>query len=356
MAWPAWSAAALAMLALAGFATKEHWQHQWFAATLCEGSLRASDLADVLPDQRLQAGTDETDADRGRMKCRINRDERHYALAVDAYTDPEDLERQLDYGFSIPLVASFALPAGIPGLANEFGPVILQDCPDLGRDAQGRQRRLLTTVHAWGEETTPASARIAVSMANTASERLGCGAAPLPTPPAGNAPYEPPPAVPPAKAKGTVCGWLAGLTLPKSPNGAEWGVVPHTDADAPVTGCSLRDPASGKTAVSFSGWYGDWTEKPFERLLMNNVAYADDLDSGQPMMSEELGRARARCDDETVNYLAFDYPRGTDIRDRHLTGRQLRPLLNAFAKDQAKRRGCTDLELPPAEIHPKKKR
>ncbi|MEV7426362.1 hypothetical protein [Streptomyces sp. NPDC091212] len=286
------------------------------------------------------------------MRCHINRDDRHAVLAVDAYTNTADVRRELDLGFTRPFGARFALPAGIPGLANAFGPVIIQDCPDLERDAQGRKRRLVTTVLSKGDDISPGRIRIAVSMANGASQRLGCGAEPLPTPSAGSDPYEPPRAVPPAEAKGTVCGWLAWITLPKNPSGAPWGVVPHTDTDAPVTGCSLTDTASGEAAVEFSGWYGDWTDQPFVRLLPHNVSYSDGRDSRRPMMSENYGRATARCDAEAVNHLAYGNARGTDAEDRYLTGRQLRPLLDAFAEDQAERRGCTDLEPPASTIHP----
>ncbi|MFJ2217810.1 hypothetical protein ACIQVO_36670 [Streptomyces sp. NPDC101062] len=348
------SAAALSILALTGYATERHWQHQWFAASLCEGNLRAADLADVLPDRRLQAGRDETNLDRGRITCHVNRDENHYALAMDAVTDPADVERELHRGFTTPLSGKFAFPAGLPGLPDPFGPVIIQDCPDLARDAQGRKRHLVTTVRGGNEATTsPGYARIAVSMANAASQKLGCGAEPLPMPTDGSDPYEPPRAVEPTEAKDTVCGWLTGLTLPKTPSGAPWDVVPHTDIDAPVTGCSLTDTASGRTAVEFSGWYGDWTDKPFERLLSGNIALTHDFDDRRATMSQNFGRATARCDGEAANYLAFVQARDNEGGDRYLTGRQLRPLLDAFAKSQSERRGCTDLELPPSTIHPR---
>ncbi|RDG38566.1 hypothetical protein DVH02_08225 [Streptomyces corynorhini] len=128
--------------------------------------------------------------------------------------------------------------------------------------------------------------------------------------------------------------------------------MPHTGTDASVTGCSLTDTASGRTAVEFSGWYGDWTDRPFERLLTHNVSPSDGGDTRRPMTSEEFGRATARRDGEAANFLAFGHARGTDVSDRYLTGRQLRPLLDAFAEDQAELRGRVDLEPPSATIHP----
>ncbi|MFG2528978.1 hypothetical protein [Streptomyces sp. NPDC048516] len=66
-------------------------------------------------------------------------------------------------------------------------------------------------------------------------------------------------------------------------------------------------------------------------------------------MSEGFGRATARCDGEAVSF---------QIRSAPSPGRtpmargEMRSLLLAFARDQAKRPGCTGLALPGKGIGP----
>ena len=50
---------AAVVLSFAVDRAKPLWQHWWFAARMCGGTLASADLADVLPDERLQNGTDE---------------------------------------------------------------------------------------------------------------------------------------------------------------------------------------------------------------------------------------------------------------------------------------------------------
>ncbi|MGY5125658.1 hypothetical protein [Streptomyces nigrescens] len=64
--------------------------------------------------------------------------------------------------------------------------------------------------------------------------------------------------------------------------------------------------------------------------------------------SEDFGTA-ARCDGESAHYEASSYPGGAD---RRLAASELRPLLVAFARDQAGRRGCSHLALPGQRIIP----
>ncbi|MFC7304258.1 hypothetical protein ACFQVC_08545 [Streptomyces monticola] len=348
----AWAAAALAVLALVTYETKPLWQPWWYAATLCDGTLAAADLADVLPDERLQPGRNDVSLEAGSLKCSVHRDDRHFVLSVRAQTDPAEVRRELAMAFTIPHEPDFVFLAGVPGFQDDLGPVILQECPGLGRDEKGSKRRLLTRVigPSTGETPDPALLRIAVSAANSASDGSGCGAKPLPLPEKTAHPEDRTLSL--AAAAGTPCGWLTRTRLPENPSGKPWAVQARTTSGTPITSCALIDPAKDRTAVEFNGWYGDWTDEPFETLLAANVDYPDDLTARGPMMAEHLGRATARCGDESANFQAYSHMRENEVTDRYLTGAQLRPLLNAFTKDQAHRRGCDGVELPGRTIHP----
>ncbi|WP_431775570.1 hypothetical protein [Streptomyces cucumeris] len=64
----------------------------------------------------------------------------------------------------------------------------------------------------------------------------------------------------------------------------------------------------------------------------------------------DFGRAKTWCGGESANFLACGD--GTDRKTLSTT--QMRTLLNAFATDQARRRGCTGLDLPDSTVHPKR--
>ncbi|MEU5213968.1 hypothetical protein [Streptomyces sp. NPDC020742] len=130
---------------------------------------------------------------------------------------------------------------------------------------------------------------------NGASAELGYGAKPL----ALSDHAGPPRTLSLRETAGTMCDWLTRTRLPKSPSGKGWKVAAPTNVRAPITNCSLLDATTGKSAMDLTGCYGT----------------GEDLSPQLPMS-------------------------------------QVRSLLNAFAKDQAKRRGCTDLELPSTTIHP----
>ncbi|KJY41613.1 hypothetical protein VR41_11815 [Streptomyces sp. NRRL B-1568] len=339
--------AALALVVSLGYATKPQWQPWWYAATICDGKLSASDLAKVLPEERLRAGKEVMDVKNGRMRCAVNIDDHHYTLAVEAQSRPEYVQRELDLTFNIAVDPQYVFPQGIPGFRGNYGPTILQECPALGRDSEGRKNLLITTVRGRNTDTSPAL-RIAVSMANAASTKLGCGAKPLPLPK--EALPKELPAVPLKDAVGTACGWLADAPLPQNRSGGPWKVAIPTDDHAPITSCQLMDGKSRTPVAKFSGWYGGWTDKPFETLMRFNVPDVTESDTKGPLMSEEFGRAMARCDGESANFRAGSYP---NSGQQGFSSHELQPLLAAFAKDQAKRHGCTDLKLPSEEIHPR---
>ncbi|MEU8781644.1 hypothetical protein [Streptomyces sp. NPDC048637] len=153
----------------------------------------------------------------------------------------------------------------------------------------------------------------------------------------------------PLEKGGAGCGWLARARLPENPAGRPWRVVARSDAQAAITSCALVDGTSGESYAEFSGWYGDWTDKSFDTLIGANVRLPRDFPDDGQVMSEDFGTAAARCDGESAHYEASSYPGSTD---RRLAASELRPLLVAFARDQAGRRGCSRLALPGRRIIP----
>ncbi|MGA4949333.1 hypothetical protein [Streptomyces lydicamycinicus] len=337
----------LVVLAGGGYAAKPLWQPWWYASHLCAGLLSADDLAEVLPTKQLRAGKEEVDLAHGRMTCGVDTPDDHFALAVEVESDPDEVARRLNGEFTIPTTPRFVFPAGIPGFQGELGHYVVQECPDLRRDSLGRKRRLVTRVIGkWDEKHgTPATLRIAVALANGAAEKAGCGAPKLPLPQ--RAVLHPTP-VPPAKG-GAGCGWLARVRLPENPTGKPWRVVPRSDPHAAITHCALVDGTSGVTAADFTGWYGDWTDKSFDTLVGANVRLPRGFPDDGQVMSEHFGTAAARCDGEPAHYEASSYS-GQGVRG--VPARELRPLLVAFARDQAERRGCGHLALPGKRIFP----
>ncbi|WP_411137803.1 hypothetical protein [Streptomyces sp. C10] len=131
--------------------------------------------------------------------------------------------------------------------------------------------------------------------------------------------------------------------------GKPWRVVARTDPHAAVTRCALVDGTSGAESAEFTGWYGDWTDKSFDRLIGGNVRLPRGFPDDGQVMTENFGTAAARCDGESAHWEASSHP---DSAGRHLAGRELRPLLVAFARDQAERRGCSRPALPGQRIFP----
>ncbi|MGY4955837.1 hypothetical protein [Streptomyces nigrescens] len=337
----------LAVLAGGGYAAKPLWQPWWYATNVCAGLLSADDLAEVLPTKQLQAAEEEADLAHGRMKCGVNTSDHEFSLMARVESDPGEVDRLLSGEFTIPTPPRFVFPAGIPGFQAGLGHYLVQECPDLGRDSLGRKRRLVTWVNGkWDEKHgTPATLRIAVSLANGAAEQAGCGAPRLPLP---QRAVLRPTAVPLEKG-GAGCGWLARARLPEKPAGKSWRVIARTDPHAAVTSCALVDGTSGAEYAEFSGWYGDWTDKSFDTLIGANVRLPRGFPDDGQVMTENFGTAAARCEGESAHWEASSYP---DSAGRSLAGRELRPLLVAFARDQAERRGCGRPALPGQRIFP----
>ncbi|WP_432037911.1 hypothetical protein [Streptomyces cucumeris] len=342
-------AVVLAVVAGVGWWAKPVWQPWWYAATLCGGNLSGDDLAELLPNERLQAAEDTFGSGHSLLRCGVDEnDGEHFVLKLEAQTDTGESLGPLAMEFTIPRDLHYAYPRSVPGFYGRSGPVIIQECPKLGRDSEGRKRRLVTKVYANVVERAPSpqSLRTAVRFANGANAELGCGAGPLPLPDR----VEPARKLSLSQAEGTMCAWLARDTLPRSPSGRKWQVIAPTDERAPITSCSLIDSGTGESAVSLTGWYGNWAEEPFETLLSANVRIPKGHSAQDALLGETFGRAKARCAGEPANFLANSYT--GDHSRSVLPMSEVRHLLNEFAADQAERRGCTTLELPGRTVHP----
>ncbi|WP_244501261.1 hypothetical protein [Streptomyces sp. TP-A0874] len=343
------AAVVLAAVAGVGWLAKPMWQPWWYAASLCGGNLSGGDLAELLPNERLRAAKDTFGSGGDALRCGVDEsDGRHFVLDVEAQIDNGERLGPLAMEFMVPRDLHYVYGSSVPGFYGKFGPVIIQECPKLGRDSEGRKRRLVTKVYTHGVESAPSpqSLRTAVRIANGANTEIGCGADPLPLPDR----VEPVRKLSLSQAENTMCGWLARRALPKSPSGKEWRVVAPTGERAPITNCSLIDSGTGESALNLSGWYGDWTDEPFETLLMEKVEIPEGLSARDALLGGDFGRAKAQCAGESANFLATS--QGRDRSRPVLPMSEVRRLLTGFVEDQSKRRGCTDLELPGHTVHP----
>ncbi|MET8163401.1 hypothetical protein ABZT34_03960 [Streptomyces sp. NPDC005329] len=331
---------AAAVLALGGWIAQPYVHQWWMIRTACDGVLPDGAVRDLVPEDARVTG-----AEAGGVKalgdygCEVTVAGEHSAdwrlLSLYAYTRRDDQDREFmaafpDSGFA----SQAAMPDGLPGFVSRSGTLqFLLPCPDLGKDADGRQRKLL--VHAGvshsGSWRRPASYEVAVAFVNSASKRLGCGAEPL-TAPQGVSPADPdgddPKPVSWAAARDTACGWPAGAGLPDP---AAWKVdVQLTDA-APTGGCAVTvddETTSGRPkGMNFVAWFGDWS---------NRLVSGNDADRPSPSAS-------ARCAGEAAHFAldASDDLPGVDRTEQ-------RALLRAFAAAQVERRGCTGLEMDDA--------
>ncbi|MFF1440162.1 hypothetical protein [Streptomyces sp. NPDC058295] len=328
---------AAAVLGLGGWIAQPYVHQWWVIRTACDGTLPAGAVRDLIPEDARITG-----AEAGGVKalgdygCEVTVAGEHSAdrplLSLYAYTRRDDQDREFMAAFPESGFGSqAAMPDGLPGFVSRLGTLeFLLPCPDLGKDADGRQRKLL--VHAGvdhnGSWRRPASYEVAVAFVNSASKHLGCGAEPL-TAPEGVSPADPeedePETVPLASAQDTACGWLAGAGLP---NPADWKLDVQLTDMAPTGGCDVTvddAAASGRPkGMNFVAWFGDWSS----RLVSGNGHERPSL------------TASARCAGEAAHFgldASKDLP-GVDEAKK-------RALLRAFAAAQVERRGCTGLEV-----------
>ncbi|MFJ9028589.1 hypothetical protein ACIRQP_08695 [Streptomyces sp. NPDC102274] len=337
--WIKVSVAAVVVLGVGGYVAAPYVQDWRLARNACGGALPRDAVERLTPaDSRLTSEESRQIDGLGSYRCSLTlegdevRDKRFVEMA--AYTRREDQDREFmglfpEAGFS----AQAPLPDGMPGFIGQYRTIqLLLDCPDLGKDDEGRQRKLL--VNTWlGRDVNTgvpgAAYRTAVALTNSASEKLGCGAEPLEAPKRDVAladPEEDPKTVPLLDAKDTACEWVTGAGLSES---ADWRVAVGANHSAPTGRCDLSsgDEESGEkvSRMVFVSWYGDWSN----RLTATNNQY------------ERLSlTATARCDGEAANY-ALDT--SDDIPGVDEAAKQR--MLKRFAEDEVSRRGCSGLRF-----------
>lgn len=331
------SVTAAAVLGLGGWIAQPYVHQWWVIRTACDGVLPDDAVRDLLPDDSRVVGSESGGVKAlGDHGCSVSVTSDHSAdwrlLFLHAYTRRDDQDREFVSAFpESGFAAQAAMPEGLPGFITRSDALdFLLPCPDLGRDADGRQRTMLVRAGIsrnapWRQ---PASYEVAVAFVNSASKCLGCGAKPL-TAPKGVSPAGPEEddrkRVSPAAARDTACGWLAGAGLPEP---THWKVDAQLNDAAPTGFCdvTLGDGLAdgGSAGMDFVAWFGDWSTR---------------LVSGDDIVRPSL-TARARRAGEAAHFAldaAKDVP-GVDQAKK-------RALLQAFAAEQVKRRGCTDLSM-----------
>jgi hypothetical protein len=340
---PRWAKAAVAaavVLGLGGWIAEPYAQDWWLAREACGGVLPTDAVKQLMPEDTHLVDEEERRVEGlGSYACRLTvegGDDGHSRfLESTAYTRRDDLDREFmalypEEGYS----PQAPLPEGLPGFVDQYGDIrLLLPCPGLGTDAAGRQRNLLVvTGLSRDAERSAATQNVyetAVALANSASERLGCGAEPLTAPTRIREPLDltdvgNPKTVPLPQVKGTPCGWLAGAGLPRE---TQWRVAVRTNGIAPVGRCDVRaegvGPGGEEQGLTFLAWYGDWSA----RLVTFD---------GKPRSMT----ASARCQGKTAHYAmsgSDDVPGVGPAAERRL--------LKAFVRDEAGRRGCSGVEF-----------
>ncbi|ANP53209.1 hypothetical protein AVL59_30025 [Streptomyces griseochromogenes] len=324
--------AVAAVLALGGWFAMPYVKDWWLVRTACDGALPAGAVRQLAAPGGHLTKADAASHERlGDYMCSLRfQGDGGYRLVVrmNAYTRRDDqdgvfLDAFPQEGFS----AQRPLADGLPGFMDDFGDLqFLLRCPALGKDAEGRQRKLLASVTLGraSAHTTHAAYETAVALVNSASHRLGCGAGALAVPKGDIAPpdsEQPPAAIPVSRAGDTACGWA---TRARVPHADRWRVAVLMNNKAPAGRCDLTtgtDAASQE--MRFAAWYGDWSNRVVS------------IDGALRSMT-----ATARCDGEAANFAvdASDGVPGVGKAER-------RRLLRSFAEDQVERRGCSGLRL-----------
>ncbi|GKQ39341.1 hypothetical protein [Streptomyces sp. A012304] len=335
--WIKVSVAVAAVLGLGGWIAQPYVHEWWLIRGACDGVLPDDAVRDLVPDDSRVTDTGSGGVkELGDYGCTVTVEGDHSSdwrlLVLEAYTGRDDQDREFMWTFpESGFAAQAAMPEGLPGFVGRYGALeFLLTCPDLGKDADGRQRRMMVraSVGRNGPWRQPATYEVAVAFVNSASERLGCGAKPLKAP-KGVSPADPeeddPKTVPLAAARDTACGWLADAKLP---NPAHWKLEPQLTDAAPTGRCevSIGDDLTdgGPKGMDFVAWFGDWSN----RLVAGNT-------TDRPALT-----ASARCAGEAAHFAldaSEDIP-GVDASKK-------RALLEAFAKEQAERRDCTGVRV-----------
>ncbi|KKD08840.1 hypothetical protein [Streptomyces sp. WM6386] len=335
--WVKVSITAAVVLGIGGWVATPYVNDWWLLRTACDGALPVDAVRELgRSGSHFKDATSASHPELGDYGCSLDfegdelRSDR--LLSMEAYTRRDDLDRELMTVFPETGFDTMApMPNGMPGFIDQFGDLqLLVPCPALKKDDDGRQPKLLVRTRL-GRDTlrgTPAAYETAVTLTNSASERLGCGAEPLKAPGGDAAPVDPekdPKTVSLDRSADTACGWALKSGLLKT---SQWQVATLMNDAGPVGRCDLyaRDTDSGEmeNQLSFAAWYGDWSS----RLIAEDGRLPAAL------------TATARCDGEAADFAlsaAKEAP-GVDEAGK-------RKLLAAFAREQVRQRGCTDLRL-----------
>ncbi|MFF7353781.1 hypothetical protein ACFZA1_14160 [Streptomyces filipinensis] len=326
--------AAAAVLALAGWITAPYVRDWWLVRSACDGAVPSGPVRELAAGGGHFTKADTTAHPRlGDYGCTLRFEGQGSGTLVvrmTAYTQRDDQDGEFQDAFPQEGFSFLRpMPQGLPGFIDDLGDLRFQlRCPDLGRDAAGRPRRMLVTAVP-GQATARTSHAVyetVVPLVNSASRHLGCGAKPLAVPEGAAAPAdprEPQRAVAVTAAGGTACGWVARARIPSA---AEWRVAPLMNDASPAGRCDLTrrgEAAQTSQSLLFAAWYGDWS---------NRVVSFDGV--RRPLT------ATARCDGEAANF-AVKASKGIP----GVGTAEQRRLLRAFTEDQVRRRGCSGLRL-----------
>ncbi len=335
------SVAGAVVMGLGGWFAEPYAQDWWLAGEACGGVLPTDAVQRLIPEDShlAEEGARQVDG-LGSYSCELNAEDddgdTNQFIEATAYTRRDDQDREFmsvfhDKGWS----PHAPLPEGMPGFIDSHGDIrLLLPCPDLDADVAGRPRTLLVSTELSANakhDAAPQDAyQVAVALANSASERLGCGAKPVKVPDVDEEQLnlmdveQGPERVPLSQVKGTACGWLAKAELPKD---AEWEVAVRTNGSLPVSRCDVRAEGEGQYGdeqrLTFFGWYGDWSSR-----LIASTPYGVDAE------------ATARCQGQAAHFRLIASDDVVDVDDA-----ELRQMLETFARDEVRRHDCSDLRF-----------
>ncbi|MET4922442.1 hypothetical protein P3L51_08780 [Streptomyces sp. PSRA5] len=338
--WVKVSVVAAAVLGVGGYLAAPSAQEWLLVRQACDGALPRDAVKGLTPeDADLESAESKRTEALGSYSCTLTFEgegiSRDRTVALSAYTRRDDQDRAFmaifpQEGFD----SQAALPGDLPGFIDQYDAIrFVVPCPDLGKDGQGRGRKLMVRASLGREiptEAPGAAYRTAVAFANSASDKVGCGAETI-EPPKKDLPLtgaaDDLPTVPVAEAADTACAWVSRAGLPES---GDWRIGVGANSAAPTGRCELTSgnddgsPRDG-SVLTFVSWYGDWSS----RL----TAYDND---GRP----RPGTASARCDGEAANYAFAGSP---DIPGVGAAAKER--MFEEFTRDEVRRRGCSDLRF-----------
>lgn len=345
--WVKAAVAAAVVLGLGGWIAEPYARDWMLTGTACDGALPREAAGQLRPGgAHLEEESSRHTEELGSYTCDVTLDGGNDLFWMRAHTRRDNQDTAFMWAFPKDGWSWQApLPDGLPGFIDDRGTISLMlPCPDLGEDDDGRPRKLLIRT-GFGQDAltgVPGAAyRTVVALANTASDKLGCGAERLDPPGTAAVPAKPvddAESFPVKRAQGTPCAWVARAGLPKS---LDWRFAAAMNDAAPTGRCHLfagdgdEDSFAGEALegdaldqwdrVSLAAWYGDWS---------NRLTTSDDNGKRYP------GTATAQCDGEAANF-AISSPEDIPGIDEAVERR----LLKSFAEDQVRRRGCSDLRF-----------